>query len=427
MIRRLAPAPRPRPADDRRGIAMVLALIMVVLMTTFCVEFNYSASIKNLSAYHQRDETRAYYLAKGGVRVYGMLLVFARQVAGNQMITGFLDGMGLPSIDGADMMCRSIPFFDTAMIRFLMGTGGSVDDEEKEGLLGLLGGGESDAVDGEREPTVVRGVSTTDFDDNPRLRRSITDFEGDFKVDCHDESAKVDLNGFANNNWMALPVQQHPTGQMLYGLMAPVEYDPLFEERLKIDRWELIGNIKDWVDADSDRSGFWGGDEDGQYDDYEPRYRAKNARFDTTEELRLVAGVTDEVFETFGPSLSIHTKNFKVNVNSASPNMLWSLLRAFSDPMIADQTLEEAALALNAQKTFLGPFPNTAAFIGAARGAGWAPLNDAAQNQLKNLITTKSKVFKLVSTGYVNDSTSTLEATVRITRSRVRYLQWRER
>jgi len=422
--RRTARAPR----DERRGIAMILALIMVVLMSTFAVEFNYSATIKNLSAYHQRDETRAYYLAKGGIHVYGMLLVFSRQIAGNTMITGFLEQMGLPSLDGADMMCRSIPFLDTAMIRFLMGTGGSVDDEDKEGLMGLFGGGKGDEPENGEEPRVVRGQGEVGETNSPR--RSITDFEGDWKVDCSDEGAKVDLNGFGRQNWLALPVQNHPTGQMLYGLMSPPEYDPLFEERLKMDRWELISNIKDWVDADSQRSGQWGGDEDGLYDEYEPRYRSKNAPLDTVQEVRLVHGVTDEVYETFGSNFSIHTQNFKVNVNSASAAMLRGLLRAYTDPtLVTDQRLDQEIVPLLvAGRTWLpGPFRNKNDFIGRVKAQGVVFVNDAAETQLKGLIETKSKVFTLTSTGYVGESTSTVEAIVRITKSRVRYLEWRER
>lgn len=426
MIRRAYRRPGPEPEEGRRGIAMILALIMVVLMSTFAVEFNYSATIKNLSAYHSRDETRAHYLAKGGVHVYGMLLVFSRQIAGNPMITGFLEGMGLPSLDGADMMCRSIPFLDTAMIRFLMDTGSSVDDEDKQGLLGLMGiGGDEDE---DEEPRIVRGAGEVGATDS--VRRSITDFEGDWKVDCSDEGAKIDLNGFARQNWLALPIQQHPTGQMLYGLMAPEEYDPLFEERLKMDRWELVANIKDWVDADSTRSGLWGGDEDGMYDQYEPRYRSKNAPFDTVEEARLVHGVTDEVYETFGDSFSIYTQNFKVNVNSASPAMLRALLRAYTDPsVVTDQRLDQEIVPLLvAGRLFLpGPFRNSNDFMGRVKSQGVVFLNDAAETALKGLVSTQSKVFTLTSTGYVGESTSTVQAIVRITKSRVRYLEWREK
>ena len=439
---------RPRTGDgDRRGVALIMALVMVVLMTAFAVEFNYSSEIKNLSSYHYRDNTRSYYLAKGGLRVYGMLLVFARQLEGNQMMAGMLAGFGI-DIDGGAMMCRNVPFLDTAMLRFLTGTGsGSMNDEEKEGLLELLGVGGGEGEESatpaafstdemlrrqqerdDRRRERQRGFTDETKEEGTSTRRKLMDFEGDFKVDCADESSKIDINGFASNSWAGRALELHPTASMLMGLMAREEYDPLFEERLKMDRWELIGNIKDWVDPDDQRSGMWGGDEDNLYDDFEPRYRSKNARFDSLEELRLVAGVTDEVFETFSPNLSVHTKNFKVNVNSANPTMIRALLRAFTDPMIMnEQVLMEVTANLIAFRTFMGPFTNADAFLRQAEGFGLVFTDPAARQALKGLVTTKSKVFRLTATGYVNDSTATIEQVIRVTKSRVRVLEWRER
>ena len=444
--RRRPSVPRTRE-HDRRGVALIMALVMVVLMTAFAVEFNYSSEVKNLSSYHYRDNTRSYYLAKGGLRIYGLLLIFARQMEGNSMIAGMLSSFGI-DIDGAAMMCRNVPFMDTAMLRFLTGTGsGSLDDEEKDGLLDLLGmGGEQDG-----EPTTPLAIPTAEQqrqrqeqdqekrerergyideteEEGTSVRRKLMDFEGDFKVDCADESTKIDINGFASNSWAGRSLELHPTANMLMGLMGREEYDPLFEERLKMDRWELIGNIKDWVDPDDQRSGLWGGDEDNLYDDFEPRYRSKNTRFDSLEELRLVAGITDEVFETFSPSLSVHTKNFKVNVNSANPTMIRALLRAFTDPMlIPEPKLQEAVSYLMAERMFLpGPFRNADNFIQRAEARGLI-FEPTARQALKSLVTTKSRVFRLTATGYVNDSTATIEQVIRVNKSSLRVLEWRER
>jgi type II secretory pathway component PulK len=433
------------PVEDRRGIALILALVMVVLMTAFAVEFNYNTHVQNLSAYHYRDSTRSYYLAKGGLRIYGMLLIFGRQLEGNQMIAAMIQQFGL-NIDGAAMLCRSVPFLDTAMLRYLTGTGGSVDDEEKEGLMGLLGlgGDESDetitppplpsasdqaAARDRRERAERERGYIDETDEGGSERRRLMDFEGDFKVDCADESSKVDINGFSSNTWASRPLEQHPTAMMLFGMMSPEEYDPLFEERLKMDRWELIANIKDWVDPDTQRSGLWGGDEDSLYDDFDPRYRSKNTRFDSLEELRLVAGVNDEVYETWAPSLSVHTKNYKVNVNSASPQMIRSLIRAFTDPMLVpDIRLDtEVVPLLIAERMFLpGPFRNGTDFINRVKAKGIV-FDPAAEQALKGLVTTKSRVFRLTATGYVNESTSTIETTIRVNSSSIRTLEWRER
>ena len=240
---------------------------------------------------------------------------------------------------------------------------------------------------------------------------------------------QVRCNARAFCSLAALPVDRHPTAQMIYGLISPPEYDPLFEERLKMDRWELIGNIKDWVDADGDRSGLWGGDEDGLYDDYEPRYRSKNSRFDSVEELRMVAGVTDEVWSTFGDHFSIHTRNYKINVNAAEAPVIRALIRAHTDPtLVLDQTLDnEIVPLLMAERAFLpGPFRNSGDFINRVKAKGIVFTSPEVETSLKSLISTDSRVFRLRATGYVNESTRTIDATIRVGNSGVSYLEWKE-
>jgi len=413
-----------RSGGRQRGFALLMALILVVLITAFVTDFNYKSRIDIITAGHQRDDQRAGYLAKSGVRIYGLLLVMGRQVSRNPMASGFLSGMGL-NLDGAAMVCRSIPFLDTAMLRFMTQIGnGMMSDEEEAGLLGLMGGdGPQPAGDGESETPVRGDMDATDSDSPEGLKRDLLAFEGDFKVDCIDESSRIDLNGFGNQTWAGSTLQQHPTALMLYGLMSHEDYNPLFEERLKMDRWELIGNIKDWVDADSLRSGLWGGDEDGLYDDYEPSYRSKNGRFDTVEELQLVHGVSDEVWSLFGESLSVHTQNFKVNVNSASAEMIRALIRAYSDPaLVPMQLIDEQLPKIMAERIFM-PFARNTDFAGRVQAKGITLSN---VNRLNSIISTDSKVFRLTSTGYVNDSTYSNVVVVRVNSNGVRYLLWKE-
>ncbi len=413
---------RQRPGQE--GFALLMALILVVLITAFVTDFNYKSRVDIITAGHGRDDQRAGYLAKSGVRTYGLLLVMGRQVGRNPMAAGFLSSMGL-NLDGAAMVCRSLPFLDTAMLRFMTQIGGGMmSDDEQDGLLSLLGSGD-DANKGEEDRAAPeRGeIDTGEEGGQEGLKRDLLAFEGDFRVDCVDESSRIDLNGFGNQTWAGYTLQQHPTALMLYGLMAHEDYNPLFEERLKMDRWELIGNIRDWVDPDSQRSGLWGGDEDALYDDYEPRYRSKNGRFDTLEEVQMVHGVSDEVWSLFNESLSVHTQNFKINVNSSSPEMIRALIRAYSDPAIVPmQLIDEKLPELMAERIFM-PYARNTDFISRVQ-AKTITLREV--NRLKSIISTDSKVFRLKSTGYVNESTYTTLAVIRVNNNGVRYLLWKE-
>ena len=412
-----------------------MALIMIVLMTAYISEFNYSARARILSAAHARDDMRALYLARSGVRVYMLLLSFGNQIAGNQFVQGMLSQFGM-NLDGATMICKDLPFFDTAMLRFLVGSEGMTSDEKEEGVMDLLGmgGGDAEASQPGRSAVQYPGML-----DKPTLRRGLLDFEGDFKVECSDETARIDINGLAEPTFFTVALQQHPVALMLYGQMSPEEYDPLFEERLKIDRWELIANLKDYIDPDEQRSHTFGGDEGRLYDDFEPRFKPKNKLFDTVQEARMVAGVTDEVFSTFANGWSVHNRSYQVNVNTASPDIVRALVRAMADPgFVSDQMIDARMPSLMIERMII-PFTDANQFEqriqqpSMAGGSGpqipGIPLNPDAtvRDRIKKLIRTKSNVFRMTSTGYIGDSARTMDVTIRMRRSSPRWLDWREK
>jgi type II secretory pathway component PulK len=429
-------APRRHDASpEKRGVALLMALIMVVLMTAYISEFNYSSRARILSAAHARDDLKALYLANSGVRIYTLLLAFGNQIGGNQFIRGMFENFGLPPIDGATMICKDLPAFDTAFLRFLVGAEGMTSDEKEEGLMELvgLGGGDGEGLAPQRGEVNSIGSNT-----QPSLRRGLLDFEGDVKVQCSDETAKIDLNGLAEPTFATTTLQQNPVAMMLFGQMSPEEYDPLFEERLKIDRWELIANLKDYIDVDTVRSHTFGGDEGRPYDDFEPRYKPKDRLFDTVQEARMVAGVTDEVFATFGEGWSVHNRSYQVNVNTADATILRALVRALTDPgIVTDFQIDALMPYLTIQRTLI-PFRDANTFENTIKNGiinptgvsiPGLPLNpdQSVRDRIKRLIKTKSNTFRLTSTGYFADSARTMDVTVRMRGDKPRYLDWRER
>jgi type II secretory pathway component PulK len=422
-----------RSTRSDRGVALLMALIMVVLLTAFVSEFNYGARVRILSAAHAEEDAKATMLGESGIRIYSLLLLFGRQAGKNPMLQQLMEQLPI-SLDGAAMVCQSIPFFDTAMLRFLSSAMGMNSDQEEDGLKELMGDGEGG---GEDSNVGVRGKPDLDEFAQKGLRRKLLDFEGDFKVECSDIHSKINVNQFAspaNTTQALLPLQKNPVAMMLYGLMSPARYDPLFEDRLKMDRWELIGNIKDYVDADEIRSGTFGGDENGEYDDYVPRYKAKNRPFDTTQELRMVAGFTDEVYATFAENMSVHARNMKVNVNSAPANIIYALLRSTTDPAIGNDIIQAKVAFMMFERRF-SPYRNSRDFVNkvkqpsiplpipnlsgpAATGLPGIPLTTESEGLLRSMVRTNSNYFRLRSTGYVGDSARTIEVVVRVRSNR---------
>lgn len=91
---------------------------------------------------------------------------------------------------------------------------------------------------------------------------------------------------------------------------------------LKLDP-ELAAAIADWVDTDFEPQTR--GAEDTQYLLASPPYRAGNRRFAHVSELRLVRGVSAEIYARLAPEVCALPLSTPINVNTASPAVLMSL------------------------------------------------------------------------------------------------------
>jgi len=87
---------------------------------------------------------------------------------------------------------------------------------------------------------------------------------------------------------------------------------------------DIVPAILDWLDADSDTR-FPGGAEDDYYMGLEHPYRAANRAFSDLSELRLVRGVTDEIYARLAPLLCVLPARTDINVNLAPPEVLMAL------------------------------------------------------------------------------------------------------
>lgn len=120
--------------------------------------------------------------------------------------------------------------------------------------------------------------------------------------------------------------------------------------------------ITDWIDPDSNPTAPSGA-EDGQYLSNNPPYRTANTEIDSVSELRLVFGVTDEVFTKLQPHVCATPKNRPINVNTASVEVLMSLAPEFS---------KSTAEAIHAQiREFETPYESEKAFKADGRLSGY--------------------------------------------------------
>jgi type II secretory pathway component PulK len=156
---------------------------------------------------------------------------------------------------------------------------------------------------------------------------------------------------------------------------------------------EIAACIIDWRDADDVE--LEGGAEKEHYSSLDRPYKCKNAPFTVPEELRLVKGVTGDVFEKMKGFVTVYGDG-KVNVNTAPREVLVALgmTEDLADRIIAYRNGADAKPGTSDDGVFRDVNIEVALKdLSASEGAVVA--------SLKNSFTTKSGYFRIESLGTV--------------------------
>jgi general secretion pathway protein K len=165
-------------------------------------------------------------------------------------------------------------------------------------------------------------AKTRDFSDYTGL----TAGEGKMELEITDENGKIDVNSLLDDKGQFDQTQK--------GILERLLRQPRFglsEEEVNT----IIFSLKDWMDKDDEISGIYGA-EDSFY--RERGYHCKNGPLDTSEELLLVRGVTEEIF--YGNSkrdgirnyLTVHG-SYQININTAPIPVLMALSQDMSEDL----------------------------------------------------------------------------------------------
>jgi type II secretory pathway component PulK len=211
-------------------------------------------------------------------------------------------------------------------------SGGDIDDEDLDELKAT--GQASEATTAESREKAGSRFGKQGF----------LDFTGDFTATVEGEDCKVNVSGLSSHED---PLSEDPLYEMLEQLMSGEENEAWLRER-NLTALELIGNLADWVDSDSNVASGNGSYEDNFYSGLASPYLAKNAPFDSTEEIRLVEGWQDAVFERWGDKLTIYGSQ-KVNITCADREVLKMMLRAYGG-LTTDAQVDTALTALDQYK-----------------------------------------------------------------------------
>jgi general secretion pathway protein K len=437
---------------QQRGVALILVLTTIAILTSIGVDFSYSSRVSLKLAENLRDETRAEFLARSAVNLSRLLLHFQKQVdqLGGQAasaLSGIIGG-GLGGTQGgttttgtgaagaagaAAARTAQQPAMNNLGIRLWQVV--PIDSNAFSALLaGKIVGLDAAAS----APLPIPGEKRT-------ASHAFGGFDGAYHARIVDENSRINVQALDNvgNTPLAVLTQ-------LRAMMADPKYDFIFDEedanRDKVRRDDVILSLKDWIDIDETAtaldpaspqrpfvSGF--SDENGPYSRYEPRYKAKNGRFDSLEELYMVRGVNDRFMAAFGDRLTIWPDiNSKLNVNTDDPlQMLTNILIAAAnpnDPALRDPRLLQTILQeiqLRKMFSFFGLSAQDFVGILQANAIRLRPEIDQRQGgNATNLFGSTSDTFRITATGRVGRIEKQVTAVVRYDDGLGKMLYWKE-
>lgn len=191
--------------------------------------------------------------------------------------------------------------------------------------------------------------------------------DGWYRIRITGESGKIDLNALTDATGIVL-------NNLLVGMgVAKAEADI------------IVDAILDWKDAD-DLHRLHGAESE-YYQSLPNPYRAKNAPFDTVEELSLVRGVTPEILYGSGKQkglidhVTVHSGQDRLNINHASRELIMA---------IPGMTEDIAAEIVNARQAAQGAAAAVPEALQGARPAAFASFAGGGE----------SGVFTIDSLGY---------------------------
>lgn len=381
---------------DFRGVALIVVLAGITVLAAFSSEFTYRSRVDIKVASNVERQVQAYFHARSAAEIARLIVTSQKMV--DQAVSAFM-GRGR----GPQLWMFAGKFaeiFASSTLNFL-----GMDVMNLRGAEGL-------------------GVASGGFD---------------LKVEPEDR--KIGINAATTD------AEKRTLFSRLYPLFAG-EVDP-DSRRTEMDRKaaDLVLNIMDWIDPDDDRSDIdsmgnfvqaGGAGENVDYSKY--GYRARNAKMDSVEELRLVEGMTDELFCKFGDELTVYQTE-KVNINEASPQLIKALV---CDAVVGDRALAcgfglaptdspvDRAIGMMEmcrqikRALFMPPFSNEADFVGF-----WTRLPDPLNqfiaidgNRLTPMVGTRTKVLRITARGWSGASGHQIIAV--IDQGSEAFLYWKE-
>jgi general secretion pathway protein K len=325
---------------NEKGVALLITLFAITIMTFLAVEIAYNTHVEMRVGAAQVDRLKAYYLAKSGIQL-SLLRINAYKIVSSKF--GAALGANKSDLD----LIWKFPFAWPPI----------VPDEESD-------------LDKEQIKAVVK-KSTID---------------GAFVATIDTEAGKIDINDL---NSPSPAIQKATNAELVLMIQNRLNIDDTWARNHRnLKPQEIVNNITDWIDEDNASRN--GGSETDYYQDTDPPIKPPNRSMKTIDELHMVAGMTDEIYNVIAPRLTLWGDK-GINVNYAPKDVIRSI-----DPQITDQ-IGDAIIERRTDES-KGPFSDEKDFdtFIQSEGVNLATFN---KNPVIAILTEGGTNFRIKSTG----------------------------
>lgn len=294
---------------NEKGVALLMAMFCVMIMAFLAVELNFDTSVEYILSNKEYHRVKAYDAAKAGMELSLLRIQLFKNV--NKQYGSQLKGQ-----ESILQMLWSLPFT--------------------------------------WPPSIPAETSIVDKD-QMQTAMSESFMDARYVAQISAEGSKIDINDLDSPSDS---LKQATKEQLIkiFTQRLETEDDEWADANKNFDYEELINNLQDWVDED--KVSLNGGDEGSRYPNADDDAEIPpNRPFQTMDELKMVDGMTEEVFHMLLPLVTVYGSK-GINVNQAQTEILKSI-----DPIITDEVAGEIINRRN-DKEKGGPFKNEDELVG---------------------------------------------------------------
>jgi general secretion pathway protein K len=332
------------------GVALLIAITTIAIVAFIAVELSYDSASEYIIASQEVNRMKARYAAKAGVEISLLRINIYKQA---QQQFGSMLGNNKSMLD----RIWSVPFLWPPML-----------PEEASGI----------------DKTALAEAQKESF------------MDATYIAYISSESSKIDLTDLVSPSKALRDSTRESLTRLIDNRL--LEDDDWAKENRDIRANEVINNIIDWMD--NDNISLNSGDESNLYK-VEDTKLPPNQPFKTMEELHMVAGMTDDLYELLAPQVTIYGVK-AIQINHATKEVLMGLA-----PVITSDVVERINERKDSQE---GPFKDKQDFMTFLQGLG---INTQQLEEiLPPLVFDSESNFRIQSVGTVGLTSSEIIAIV---------------